>query len=195
MVDTERRKGAGPTDGELVARVISGDKAAEEELFQRFSRGVTAIIRANGAGEMAQDLCHETFIITLRAIRDRTLRDPDKLTAFISKVARYVAIEHLRKPERLEEGLSQEVDLPDVRENPFDHVLQSEKADIVAEALNRLKSERDREVLLRFYLAEEDKDQICSDLGLSGLQFNLVLHRARKQFKESYMKVLAKRRH
>ena len=42
---------------------------------------------------------------------------------------------------------------------------------------------RDREVLFRFYLAGETKGRICARLGLSGTQFNLVIHRARLRFR------------
>ena len=43
---------------------------------------------------------------------------------------------------------------------------------------------RDRQILLRFYIAEEDKDRIAADYGLSSLQLNRVLHRARQRYKE-----------
>ncbi|HSS75550.1 MAG TPA: hypothetical protein VLV54_02295, partial [Thermoanaerobaculia bacterium] len=44
-----------------------------------------------------------------------------------------------------------------------------------------------REILLRFYIAEEDKDRIAADHGLSSLQFNRVLHRARQRYKELFL--------
>ena len=49
-----------------------------------------------------------------------------------------------------------------------------------------MKSARDRQVLFRFYIAEENKEDICSDLGLSSLHFNRVLFRARERFRELY---------
>jgi RNA polymerase sigma-70 factor (ECF subfamily) len=42
---------------------------------------------------------------------------------------------------------------------------------------------RDRLILTRFYLEEEDKDSICRDLSLDALQFDKVLHRARGRLK------------
>jgi hypothetical protein len=44
-------------------------------------------------------------------------------------------------------------------------------------------------VLFRFYLAEDKKEQICADLGLSGLHFNRVLHRARERYLELYKRL------
>jgi RNA polymerase sigma-70 factor (ECF subfamily) len=47
-----------------------------------------------------------------------------------------------------------------------------------------MPSERDRTVLSRFYIADDDKDRICEELGLSSLHFNQVLFRARERFKK-----------
>jgi hypothetical protein len=57
--------------------------------------------------------------------------------------------------------------------------------------LHQLGNERDRQILLRFYIAEEDKDRISADYGLSSLQFNRVLHRARQRYRELLVERLA----
>jgi RNA polymerase sigma-70 factor (ECF subfamily) len=179
-------------DSALVHRIRQGDKTAEEELFLRFKRTVTLIIKATGAAAAVQDLCQETFVIVLRAITRGTLRDPDKLRAFISQVARNVSIEYLRKLDRRQE-VDQDWELPDERHDPFRDAAREESVRIVAKALSSLKSRRDRDLLLRFYLEEEAKEQICKDLGMTSQQFNLVLFRARKQFKKLYTDLLTRR--
>lgn len=63
-------------------------------------------------------------------------------------------------------------------------LLRKEKARAIRQVLRQLNSERDREVLYRFYIAEEHKEQICADLGLTNLHFNRVLYRARERFRE-----------
>jgi RNA polymerase sigma-70 factor (ECF subfamily) len=50
--------------------------------------------------------------------------------------------------------------------------------------MSEMPAERDRVVLTRFYLQEDDKDVICRDLGLSPLHFDKVIFRARKRMKE-----------
>lgn len=52
--------------------------------------------------------------------------------------------------------------------------------------LAELPSDRDREILFRFYIAEDEKDSICRDLGLTSLHFNRVLFRARERYRELY---------
>ena len=54
----------------------------------------------------------------------------------------------------------------------------------MATLLDMLTVDRDRQILERFLVYEEDKDDICEDLGLDTVQFNKILHRARKRFKE-----------
>jgi DNA-directed RNA polymerase specialized sigma24 family protein len=54
----------------------------------------------------------------------------------------------------------------------------------VRQVIQELGTSRDRDILLRFYIAEEDKERISADFGLSSLQFNRVLHRARERYRE-----------
>ena len=65
--------------------------------------------------------------------------------------------------------------------------LRSELAEIVRRVLSEMTSERDRQVLFRFYIAGDGKDAICRDLGLTSLHFNRVLFRARERYRELYL--------
>ena len=50
--------------------------------------------------------------------------------------------------------------------------------------IREMSSQRDRAILVRFYLDEEDKETLCRDLGLSPLQFDKILHRARGRLRK-----------
>jgi len=54
----------------------------------------------------------------------------------------------------------------------------------VRELLTELPFERDRQLLTRHYLNEEDKEVICRDLGIPESAFNVALCRARQRFRE-----------
>jgi RNA polymerase sigma-70 factor (ECF subfamily) len=43
---------------------------------------------------------------------------------------------------------------------------------------------RDRELLVRFYLHDEPKEELCRQYGLSDLHFNRVIFRARERFRD-----------
>ena len=44
--------------------------------------------------------------------------------------------------------------------------------------------ERDRDLLIRLYVYDQDKEEICRELGLDSLHFNRVLFRAKGRFKK-----------
>jgi RNA polymerase sigma-70 factor (ECF subfamily) len=107
-------------------------------------------------------------------------------------VARNQVIKHFQRAARQERLTETEeaVSLPCQAHDQLEELLRKESADIVRQILKEMTNERDVQVLFRFYLAEEDKEQICADLGLTGLQFNLVLHRARERYRELYERII-----
>jgi hypothetical protein len=47
-----------------------------------------------------------------------------------------------------------------------------------------LPRDRDRTILTRFYLIEDEKSDICRDLNLTELGFNQVIFRARNRLRQ-----------
>jgi RNA polymerase sigma-70 factor (ECF subfamily) len=177
--------------GQLVARILAGEKTAESELVQQYSRGVSIILnRATGDRSLSEDLSQETFQLTLEKIRRGEVREPEKLSGFICSLARNLATDHYRRSPRSELVADPEaVELiAESAPSQLDRVLQAEKSKRVRQLLGEL-SERDREILQRFYIEEEDKDRICADLKLSSLHFNRVLHRARERYRELHRRL------
>jgi RNA polymerase sigma-70 factor (ECF subfamily) len=174
----------------LAARIQAGDRRAEERVVEIYGRGVAILLdrHTNGRPE-AEDLFQDTFRLVLEKLRRGELREPAKLPGFLAQIARSLAIEHYRKATRRKtEADSEAVDLavaPSV--SPLSGLLESENAALVRHVIRELGNERDREILLRFYIAEEDKDRIAADHGLTSLQFNRVLHRARQRYKELFL--------
>jgi RNA polymerase sigma-70 factor (ECF subfamily) len=68
--------------------------------------------------------------------------------------------------------------------DPATRVARAQDRQLVRRLLGELPQTRDREILFRFYLAEEAKEDLCRDLGLTAQQFNLVLFRARQRFRQ-----------
>jgi RNA polymerase sigma factor (sigma-70 family) len=78
-------------------------------------------------------------------------------------------------------------DIPDPAPNQLDRMLQQEESEFAWQVLQELRP-REREVLIRFYIAGEEKKRICADLGIANQNFNVVIHRARARFIELYEK-------
>lgn len=178
---------------DLVSRIRGGDQQAETELVERYDRAVMSIIRrALVDSTLADDLYQETFCIVIEKIREGQVKEAERLPGFVCGVARNRVIKHFQRATRRERLIETEeaVSLPHVAHNPLEELLRKEIADIVRQILKEMSNKRDIQVLFRFYLAEDDKEQICADLGLTSLQFNLVLHRARERYRELYEKII-----
>jgi RNA polymerase sigma-70 factor (ECF subfamily) len=179
----------------LVARIQAGDRAAESELVARFSHGLLLMLRRLAQNPtLADDLHQETLALVLEKIRRAEVREPEKLAGFIRSTARNLFIADRRKEARYrpfdspedgeEEGPRPETLLADHGPAPLDKVLAGEEARQVQRLLDELRYDRDRQVLLRFYLSDDSKEEICADLEIEPGHFNQVIFRARERLRE-----------
>ena len=135
---------------------------------------------------LADDLCNETFRIVLERLRRQPLEEPGKLAAYLAQTARNLALADRRKTARRQTVTGEQSAIDDfVAEGPDPSVVA--QAQVRAKAIRRVLEEmpniRDRQLLVRFYLNDEDKAAICRDLNLSEVHFNRVIFRARERFR------------
>lgn len=178
---------AAPGAADLVRRIEAGDPEAERELVERYGNGLLFMLQhLTGDRQRAEDFRQETLRIVLEKVRAGELREPEKLPGFLRGTARNLLLGEARRAGRRRMDALPE-DAPDPADpapSPLEEVLRAEDRRRVRQVLGELRSGRDREVLFRYHVAEEDKDGICRHLGLSSRQFNLVLFRARQRFRE-----------
>ncbi|HET9211295.1 MAG TPA: sigma-70 family RNA polymerase sigma factor [Thermoanaerobaculia bacterium] len=177
---------------DLVRRIQAGDPAAESELVVRFSRGLLLMLRRlvqNPA--LADDLHQETFALVLGKIRRGEVREPERLAGFLRGTARNLFIADRRKEARYssldggrEEDAGAPAELADRGPAPLDRYLADEEARQVRRLLDELRFDRDRQLLLRFYVSDDSKEEICADLGVEPERFHQVLFRARERLRE-----------
>ena len=182
----------------LVARIAQGDADAEAELWRRYSRGLLFLLkRRTGDLELAEDIRQETFRVALEKLRSAEIQDPTKVVAYLRGIAINLVTGDWRKAHRRRtspDSVAVE-QAADDQPGPLAGVEQAELQGIVRQLLEELPRDRDRQILLRFYLKEEDKDRICTDLGISDpVHFNRVLFRAKNRFKQLVLRQNAKHR-
>lgn len=187
MPDASLERTEAEIAADLARRVHAGDAVAETGLVERYSRGLLYMLRRTaGDPALADDLHQETFRIVIERLRERGIEEPERLAGFIHRTAKNLFIAGYRKGTRRKtegevEGLET---VADPASGPLQETLRDEQAALVRRLIAELDTDRDRQILYRFYIAEEDKERICAALDLSSLHFNRVLFRARQRFKE-----------
>jgi RNA polymerase sigma-70 factor, ECF subfamily len=190
MDDAEASRPGAEASADLVHRIVSGDPAAEAELVRRFGRALSFLIRRLTRDEtVAEDLYQETFRLVIEKVRGGELREPERLPGFVSSLARNLFLGAVRRSGRRQkwQGDPEAAQVaPDPAPGQLAGLLARERGAAVRRVLEELKNDRDREILSRYYIADERKEDICRDLDLSDLHFNRVLFRARQRYKELF---------
>lgn len=171
---------------DLVSRIMAGDRSAETELVERYAHPIRLILlKRTGCAQLANDLCQDTLLVTLKKVRAGQLRNPRCLSAFIRQTAVNISIDHFRKEKRYVHQDDGTISLHLSHRDHKDWDIDSSTTRVVLEgALDQLTVTRDRDILRRYYLADEDKTQICSDMELSSSHFDRVLYRARQRMRQ-----------
>jgi RNA polymerase sigma-70 factor (ECF subfamily) len=168
----------------LVARIKCDDSTGMEELYQLLTRGFRFhLLRNLGVQEM-DDKVHDTFLIVVRAIRRGKLREPERLMGFVRTVVRRQVAEHInRTVQRRRDDVHRDVvvRVADMGRNPEQNQAHRQEVEFMGQVLREL-SNREREILTRYYLLEETKEQIRAGMGLTETQFRLLKTRAKNRF-------------
>ncbi|HME05550.1 MAG TPA: sigma-70 family RNA polymerase sigma factor [Bryobacteraceae bacterium] len=170
----------------MVFRIRNFEKEAMEELYAIFARGIRYYLCRQLGPQELDDKVHDTFLIVVQAIQRGDVREPERLMGFIRTVVRrQVAayIDQLVHSRREELDLELGSRIADRRRNPEQSVVARQRAAIMQKVLEQLP-DRDREILVRFYLLEQPMEQICEELDLTETQFRLFKSRAKARFGE-----------
>ena len=179
------------TWADLVERIRSNDPSGMEDLYRVFSQGIRFFLCRQLGTQDLDDKVHDIFLIITQSIRRGDLREPDRLMGYVRTVLRRQVASHIEEivnTRKNHADLDTGLRLRDRRPDPERSAIEHENQLLAMRVLHSLKT-RDREVLVRFYLKEQDPDSICRDLDLSATQFRLIKSRAKSRFVE-----LAKRR-
>jgi RNA polymerase sigma-70 factor (ECF subfamily) len=183
--DTEREP---EIAADLAARIGRGERDAEDTMARRYGPGLLYLLkRRTRDPELALDLRQDTFRVAIEKLRSSSLDEPAHLAAYLRGVALNLWIAHHRKNvRRATTADSDAVEAAsDAGESgPFENVSRAQVCDAVGVLLEELGTPRDREILTRVYLRDEDKDDVCAALGVDATHFNRVLFRAKQRFRE-----------
>ncbi len=166
--------------------IANGVDGAEAQLAEMFQPPVMELLVArSGDRQLAEDLWQDTFLVIVKRLRSTGIDDPSKLPAFVCQTARNLLIAHRRKLARrntVADSVVVELQT-DTSTTAETQYAVRQTAAVVAQLLDELSQERDRELLRRFYILDQAKKEICAALELSSEHFDRVLYRARQRFR------------
>ena len=170
---------------DLVHRIQIGQTDGMEELYQIFSTGIRSYFRRNTGPQDAEDRMHDSFLLTVQAIRRGELREPERLMGFVHTVTQRQVAAHIRGLINARQGTEIEWggEICAGGGGPEQAAIFQEREELAKRVLGEL-SDSDREVLIRFYLKEESPSQICMEMALTETQFRLLKSRAKARFGE-----------
>lgn len=143
------------------------------------------ILRRVRDPEVAADILQDAAVTTLEKLRNGQIAHPENIGGYLYRVA----INHLRNHRRKDRSALCDTapidELADVDTDPeWEKVGRPQWAEAARRVLDEMPVARDRDLLMRFYLHDEDKGEICRELHLSEEHFNRVIFRARNRFRE-----------
>jgi RNA polymerase sigma-70 factor (ECF subfamily) len=177
-------------DAGYLESLCAGDLVTEEHFVGYFTELLHLKLRSRLKSPQAiEDVRQETFVRVLSVLRkDGSLRQPERLGAFVNTVCNNVLLEHYRSSSRAssidEEGQ------PEIASTGMDVV------DIVAAKQLKGKVQeilvdmpvRDRALLKAVFLDERERDDVCREFGVDREYLRVLLYRAKQDFKVEYVK-------
>jgi RNA polymerase sigma-70 factor (ECF subfamily) len=162
------------------------NRAEVEALIAKEYAGLRLLIfrRARDLN-VAADLLNDAVCTTWEKWLTGQIARPEQIAGYVFQVAMNLLRNHRRA---MAERPEKRAELRALDELPMDEPDTQGVEDGLARRVKRLlqgmSSQRDRTVLVRFYLNEEDREVICRDMKLTPAQFARVIHRARGRLRQ-----------
>jgi RNA polymerase sigma-70 factor, ECF subfamily len=170
----------------LVERIRNNDTSAIEELYTLFAKGVRFFLWRQLGLQDLDDRVHDIFLMVVQSIQRGELREPERLMGYVRSVVRRQTAGFIRgvvNARRCQVVVHPALSLSDRTPDPERRAIEEQNTEVAMRILQSLP-QRDREVLMRFYLLEQLPEQICRDLKITETQFRLIKSRAKSRYGE-----------
>lgn len=180
---------------DLVRRVQAGDASGMLDLYEYILDGLRPYLARQLRPQDHRDKVHSIFVDVVVAIQRGQLRDPDRLMGFARTIARRkvsLYIDAAASNRRNQVEIESLFGLASSGATPEQEMVSQEQRELVRLTLTRL-SDREAEILSRFYLQEQTEMQICKEMDLTHTQYRLLKWRSKARFEQLSRKQLASR--
>lgn len=177
-----RDGGLAPTDGEVVRRVLAGERPLFEVLMRRYNQRVYRVIRAILRSEAeTEDAMQQAWLHAWRRLPQ--LADADAVSGWLSRIAANEALGRVRRREPLEsltEG--DEMESRDAA-NPEREAAVREQVRALEAAVDRLPDGQRAAFMLRD-VGGLGNEEAAAVLGVSPVALKVRLHRAHRALRD-----------
>jgi len=175
-------------DTQIVADIENGQTQAEAELYRKYHAKVYYLaLRESRSKHDAEDVCAETFLRVLQAIRGKELRSAAALPAFILGTTRNVLYELFSR--RRQASKTTDPEDADLSQPSHEKLfLDSEVQHAIQQTISRLKP-RERDMLHMHFYEELPAEEIARRFGIARERVRLVKSRALQHFREVYKRL------
>ncbi len=147
--------------------------------------GLMAVLtRRCGNPQLAFDLLQDAIVTTLAKQREGFALSGEDFAGFVFRTAMNHLRNHWRRERDTvgEEFWTERAD--EAAPSPVECSQHEVNRRLVRALLEQLTNPRDRQVLVRHYLDERERDEVCRELRLTPAQFARIAHRARQRLRE-----------
>ena len=173
-------------DGEQSTDATNAAQSLSEADVLRCIPGLRALLfRLTRNLDTTNDLSQETVIAVILAVRAGQVREPAALAAYLHRVARNKVKALVNSPQ-----LTLVEDVPDVPLwgerplTPLEHFEAGELRVLALEVLDELSAQRDRDLIVAYYVDGLNKAELMQKLDLRSDHFDRVIWRARKRMRD-----------
>lgn len=184
-VDRAESKQAQITDRSWTAlceQIRAGYAEALGDFYRRFQSRRWRFFKHLGMSD-AEDAFHQCYLEVVAQIKKGNVREPERMDGFIEVIARRLISQHIvaRIQGRHNAEETELLNQPCRASGPEEVLWKAQRREIVRQALDSLRV-REREVLVRFYIHEQSKEQIIAEMDLTETKFRLLKSRAKARF-------------
>ena len=176
-------------DQDYVNRLTRGDADTETHFTNYF--GALLLIKLRGrlrTPQLVEDARQETFLRVLNVLRKKGgIQHPERLGAFVNAVCENVLSEFFRAGTRFQQVPENAIEPADESASAESQCLSEERKGIIRRVMLTLAAP-DQQILRKYFLEEQDKDEICKEMGIDRDYLRVRIHRALARIRTALQK-------
>jgi RNA polymerase sigma-70 factor (ECF subfamily) len=177
----------GPTtfDEHYVSKLTEGDPETEHHFVSYFGNLLLIKLRSRlRSRQHIDDVRQETLLRVLFALRRKGgISQPDRLGAFVNSTCNHVLLELFRAQARTVPMPEDSPEQADETPSAESELISQERLRTVRRILSEMP-DKDRQILTLLFYQDTPKDEICRQFHVDRGYLRVLLHRARKRFRE-----------